>query len=197
MAHHLAELINEAENGATAAKRSGASKKATETILKIWDHRLSLPGAAYPLAPYKDILAVLQRLRPDDNPFRYFSPHTATKRDQLAAGLFDTLTRLILALLLMRLPPDTRSINIDGPAIEALSDEEQYVIKAIKQWADLFASKPRTSARKRKTKKDNDIAKINLSEVAVRLLDSIAATLVDLRNELQITDKSAGKPLSS
>ena len=64
MAHHLAELINKAENGATGTERVRARKNATETILKIWEHRASLPGNAYPLAPYKDILKVLDRLRP-------------------------------------------------------------------------------------------------------------------------------------
>jgi hypothetical protein len=37
------------------------------------------------LAPYKDVLKVLDRLRPDDNPFRYFGHHAETKREQLAA----------------------------------------------------------------------------------------------------------------
>src|SRR5687767_11542563 len=55
MAHYLAELIDKAENGGTAAKRLRAHKSATETILKIWEHRTSLPGKAYPLAPYKDV----------------------------------------------------------------------------------------------------------------------------------------------
>src|SRR5215216_6327889 len=114
MSHHLAELIDEAEHGATAAKRSRAGQKATETILKIWDHRLSLPGRVYPLAPYKDVLTVLHRLRPDDNPFRYFRPRAETKREQLAADLFDNLTRLIIALLLMKMPSDTRPADVDS-----------------------------------------------------------------------------------
>jgi hypothetical protein len=54
MAHHLAELINKAENGATGTERVRARKNATETILKIWEHRASLPGNAYPLAPYSE-----------------------------------------------------------------------------------------------------------------------------------------------
>lgn len=44
MAHHLAELIDEAESGSTPAERLRARKSATETILKIWEHRASLPG---------------------------------------------------------------------------------------------------------------------------------------------------------
>jgi len=46
MAHYLAELIDEAENSSTVAKRTRARKEAATTILKIWDHRSSLPGKA-------------------------------------------------------------------------------------------------------------------------------------------------------
>jgi hypothetical protein len=115
MAHHLAELIDKAENGATATDRLRARKNATETTLKIWKRRASLPGNAYPLAPYKDILKVLDRLRPADNTFRYFGPPAETKRDRLAADLFDSLSRLIIALLLMKLPPGEDSTKVDAP----------------------------------------------------------------------------------
>ena len=55
--------IYQAENGATKADRIVAERKATEeAILKIWEHRTALPGKGYPLAAYKDILDVLQRL---------------------------------------------------------------------------------------------------------------------------------------
>jgi hypothetical protein len=39
MAHHLAELIDKAENGVCATERVEARKSATETILKVWEHR--------------------------------------------------------------------------------------------------------------------------------------------------------------
>lgn len=59
MAYHLAELIDQAENGVTAAERSRARENATEVIVKLWEHRASLPGKAYPLAPFKEVLRIL------------------------------------------------------------------------------------------------------------------------------------------
>jgi len=188
MAHHLAELIDTAENGTTAAERLRARKNATETILKIWEHRTSLPGKAYPLAPYKDILQVIDRLRPNDNPFRYFRHHGETKREQLAADLFDSLSRLIIALLLMKVPSGKESPRMDDIAIESLNESEQHVLTALKQWGELFASTPKSSGRTRKSKKASD-DNVNLDEAAVRLIDRITTTLVELRSELQEADR--------
>ncbi|MGE0683286.1 MAG: hypothetical protein AB7P69_20605 [Candidatus Binatia bacterium] len=109
MAHHLAELIDKAERGQTEADRLQAQKTATETILKVWEHRRSLPGKAYPLASYEHVLKVLDVLRPSNNPFWRFSHHGEKKRERLAADLFDGLSRLIIALLLMAIfaqPPE-------------------------------------------------------------------------------------------
>ena len=192
MAHHLAELIDKADNGATAAERLRARKSATETILKIWEHRASLPGNAYPLAPYEELLKVLDRLRPDDNPFRYFGPPAETKREQLAADLFDGLSRLIIALLLMKLPPGEESAKVDAAAIEALSETEQHVLRALQQWSDLFAPTPKSSERTRKGKKRGSGATVNLNKAAISLIDSITTTLVELRRELQEVSRKSG-----
>jgi len=95
MSHHLAELINNAEKATTAYERERAQKSVIETILRIWDHRASLPGKVYPLESYKDTLKMLDLLKPDSNPFSPFWYHDGTKVDQLAANLFDGLTRIM------------------------------------------------------------------------------------------------------
>jgi phosphoglycolate phosphatase-like HAD superfamily hydrolase len=194
MAHHLAELIAKAENSATAAERSRARKNTMETILKIWEHRATLPRKAYPLAPYKEVLKVLDRLRPDDNPFRYFGHHAETKREQLAADLFDSLSRLIIALLLMKLPPGEESTQVDA-AIEALSETERHVLTALQQWSELFVSTPKSSGRTRKSKQSG--ATVNLNKAAVSLIDGITATLAELRSDLQQAGRPAWEPLTS
>jgi hypothetical protein len=184
MAHHLAERIGKAENGATGTERVRARKNATETILKIWEHRASLPGNAYPLAPYEELLKVIDRLRPNDNPFRHFGHPTETKRERLAAALFDRLSRLIIALLLIKLPPSEEAATVDEAAVEALSETEQHVLTALQQWSELFAPTPKSSGRTRKNK-GGCAAKVSLDEAALQLIDSILTTLVELRSELQ------------
>jgi len=185
MAHHLAELMDEAENGATAAARLKARKDATETIIKIWEHRASLPGKAYPLTPYKDVLQILDWLRPTENPFPYFKQYTNSKRDQLSADLFDSLTRLVIALLLMKIPSEERSMEVDPAAVEALSETEVYVLTAIQQWGELFEFSGKSTRRASKGKRGSEPAKVNLDIAAINLIDSITATLVELRSEFK------------
>ena len=184
MAHHLAELINKAENGATGTERVRARKNATETILKIWEHRASLPGNAYPLAPYKDVLKVVDRLRPNDNPLRHFGPPAKTKWEQLTAVLFDRLSRLTIALLLMKLPPGGEPTQVDAAATGALSEAERHLLTALRHWSELFVSTPKGSGRTRRGKQ-GETAKVNLAAAAVSLIDGITTTLVELRSELQ------------
>jgi hypothetical protein len=191
MAHHVAELIDQAEHGATAAERVKARKSATETILKIWEHRASLPGNTYPLATYKDVLKVLDRLPPDKNPFRYISLYGETKREQRAIDLFDSFSRLILALLLMELPSGEETAQTDAAAIEALSETEQHVLTALQQWGELFEPTSEDSRRAGKGKsKSGGGAKINLNKVAVELIDDLTTTLNELRSELEKTISS-------
>jgi len=197
MAHHLAELIDEAEHGATVGKRATAQKRATETILKVWEHRLSLPGAVHPLAQYKDVLPILERLRPDNNPYRFYRHDYKDKKDQLAAILFDNFTRLILALLLMKAHSLEEKKVMDGVAIEALSDEEQRVLSDIQEWFAIFPKNSDTPERNRKGKKGKkagDVSKVDLNEAAVRLIDDLMTTLVELRAEFQLPDKPTSPP---
>jgi hypothetical protein len=189
MAHHLAELIDTAESGVTATERLKARRSATETILKIWEHRTSLPGKAYPLAPYKDVLKVLDRLWPGNNPFRYFSRYTETKREQHTADLFDRLSRLIITLLLMKLSSNEEFTKVDDAAIEALSETEQHVLEALQQWGGLFAPESGSSGRTRKSKGDGGVAHVNLEEAALQLIDTTMTTLGELRSELQGVDR--------
>lgn len=191
MAHYVAELIKEAENGATAGKRSTAQKRATETILKICEHRLSLPGKVHPLAQYKDVLQVIDRLRLDNNPYRFFGHDSGDKKDRLASVLFDNFTRLILTLLLMTARSLEEQKGVDGVVIEALSDQEKRVWTAIHEWFAIFPTPSETSGRRRKSKKGSGKSKNDLNESAARLIDSIMSTLVELRAELQLPDKPA------
>ena len=187
MAHHLAELIDQAENAKTVAGRAKARKQAVATILKVWEHRKSLPGKAYPLMPYEDVLAVLARLRPDNNPFRYRGYDAKTRIEQYAADLFDSLTRLIIALIFRKLPPQVWSEKVDVAAIKALSKPEQYMLVSLYQWGELFTITGQNNQRPERRKKKSTPEKVNLDEVAIQLIDDVTTTLAELRKEIQTT----------
>lgn len=66
----------------------------------------------------------------------------------------------------MKVPPGTESAKVDGAAIEALSETEQYVLTVLQQWGELFESTSKSSGRTQKSKKGGG-AKVNLNKVAV------------------------------
>ena len=53
------------------------------------------------------------------------------KKDRLSADLFDSLSRLVIALLLMKIPCGEMSTEVDPAAIEALNETETYVLTTI------------------------------------------------------------------
>lgn len=104
MAHYLAELIDRAETGSTEEIRSSARRQAFDTILKIWEKRAALPGKANPLAAYKDILKVLERMHPGRNPFVQSGWNTEKNVDRIIVEIYYGFSRLIPAILIMDSP---------------------------------------------------------------------------------------------
>jgi len=182
MSHHLAELIDKAENGKTEDERNKAQKEATETILRIWEHRASLPGKAYPLKSYENILLVLDRLRPDNNPFAYYH---GDEKDRLASNLFIDLSRLIPILLLMKISQIDKSGEIDPVALDALDETEQFIMVTILKWMELFEPTPERPKNTKKGKeKEPGIDNYDFERLALKIIDDLAITLNKLRVEL-------------
>lgn len=181
MAHYVAELIDLAENATSTKDRLAAHKRAMESILQIWEHRESLPGYAYPLAKYDEVLTLLDRLRPDNNPFR-FNQMRESKSDQAAAILFDHLTRLVMALLFMKI--DSLKLPMsDAVAIDALDDDEKNVLNSFYAWVNFFAP-ARKSSRGRAPRKTKATSEINVRQVALDLIVRIENEAAELRETL-------------
>ncbi|WP_152031702.1 hypothetical protein [Longilinea arvoryzae] len=182
MSHHLAELIDKAEHGKTEDERNQGQKEATETILRIWEHRASLPGKAYPLKSYENILLVLDRLRPDNDPFAYYH---GDEKDRLASNLFIDMSRLIPILLLMKISQIDKPIQIDPVALDALDETEQNIMMTILKWMELFEP---TSERTKITKKGNEKETGNdnykFDRLALKIINDLNITLEKLRKEL-------------
>jgi hypothetical protein len=184
MAHYVAELIDKAKKGSNPAERAKSRKIATETILKIWQHRTSLPGDAYPLKSYDNVLKVVDLLRPDDNPFKNFGHDENAKKNRLAALLFDRLSRLLIAILLMNRPSGGKGTKASRSAVKALHRKEQYILIALQRWSDILSG-PKSFRRAQKTQGKRRDPKINLNEAALKLIDSTTDILVELQSELR------------
>lgn len=70
MVHYIAEQMTVAEN-AIGDKKRIAEQRCFETILKLWQHRSSLPNGHRPFESFEPIFRALARLDPD-NPTPYF-----------------------------------------------------------------------------------------------------------------------------
>ncbi len=90
MAHHLASLIEEAKNSDDT--QSKAKRDAVDLIIKLWEHKSSLPGTADPMSQLRRAIEVIERIGPDSSP--YFR-QSQDKREQGLATLFDGLRQLV------------------------------------------------------------------------------------------------------
>ena len=183
MVFHLAELIDASENGKTENERKEARKIAVETILKIWEHRASLPGNAYPLARYKDILKILDRLQSDYISFRHLLENTEVKRGDLVASIHDELLQLFLTLLLIRLPRGYEPEKVDSVAVNALSEVEQKIFVHLQRWSESVKSDSNTPGSQ--SEEDNELSDENLDKLSLRLIDTITGKFKELRRELK------------
>lgn len=63
MAHYIAELIEDAEQTADAAERQIAQERCCTAILRLWEHRSTLPRGARPLANLQKVLDAIIDLK--------------------------------------------------------------------------------------------------------------------------------------
>ena len=129
LAHHLAELISEAD-GAVGTAKAAAKQQAVDLILKLWMHRRALPEPVDPLSGYRNAIAVLGRLMPEADPWKRYRRHGSY--DDLLHDMFETLSRVVLSGVLLTQVTRTRSIA----AVEskALEEEEVFLLAQLDQW---------------------------------------------------------------
>jgi hypothetical protein len=72
MAHYIAELIETAEK-ADDIDKAEAEQKCFDTILKLWDHRSSMPNGKRPFENFEPIFNVLEKLDPENKQSFYYS----------------------------------------------------------------------------------------------------------------------------
>lgn len=183
MAFHLAELIDTSENGKTEDERKEARKIAAETILKIWERRLSLPRNAYPLARYKDILKILDQLQSDHFPFMPLVKQADVKKEELIGSIYNELLHLFITVLLMRLPSGYEPEKADSVVVNALSEEELKIFIHLSDRYECLRSEFDASGYN--GEKDNESPDEKLDRLSHQLIDTITEKLIQLRRELK------------
>jgi hypothetical protein len=119
MAHQLAELVQAAQDDATATVEQ--RQQIVETILKVWSHRSDYPRPA-PLEEFDSVIAALDRLG-DDSPWRFSrlfdlmaeapEPGTSSVALVTTAAEFERLARETLLHLIWLAAYDAKERNRD------------------------------------------------------------------------------------
>ena len=180
---HLAELIDASENGETEDERKEARKSAVETVLKIWERRASLPGNANPLARYKDVLKILDRVQSDNFPFMSLLKQADVKIEELIGSIYNELLHLFLTVLLMRLPPGYEPEKAESVAVNALSEEELKIFIHLSNRHECLRSD--SGASDYNNEEDSKLPDENLDKLSHQLIDTIKEKLIELRRELK------------
>ena len=79
MAHYIAELIKAVEEADNSKERRKNQEKCYQTILKLWEHRSSLPDGARPLSSIEGVLKAIKSLRGEKTPWLVLSAEQVGK----------------------------------------------------------------------------------------------------------------------
>lgn len=167
LAHHLAEVMAEAERAVGPAK-AASEAQAVDLVLKLWAHRRALPEPVDPLGGYRQAIEVLGRLVPEADPWAHFRQPTSC--DGLLREMFQLLSRIVLAGLLLTQISRTRPIAAEESAM--LEEEEKYLVSAFEQWTPFLRDLPPKPEIKVALPDTDRTGSIEPDEEAKRLGDS-------------------------
>ncbi|KGD66142.1 hypothetical protein Y5S_00614 [Alcanivorax nanhaiticus] len=71
MAHHIADLMINAEN-AIGDEKAAAERKCFDAILELWKHRSELPNGKRPFEDLEPVMRAIESLDPEDDTPRYY-----------------------------------------------------------------------------------------------------------------------------
>ena len=131
MAHHLAEVLQSAES-ASEDEKELAQNRAVNLILKLWSHKRSLPGAAYPLNNLERAMSVLARLSPDASLFQWIS---LGEKEKLLARAFDGL-RLVVIRGVILISKTSDFPDAYEATMPFLNEDERKLLETFKSWKD-------------------------------------------------------------
>jgi hypothetical protein len=179
LAHHVAELIQTAEQASDSRAKKDAEKRATETILKVWKHRSDLPGHVNPLARYGEILQVLSDLRPDPQDW---SARMGRNQGGAIGNLYQRFPRLLRALVLINLSQSAADAPATAKAVRKfIKEDENRLLSSLEARLGLLRDAP--SAQSKRPRNDHE----ELNAIATKL---IKETITDLKS-FQILCKSS------
>lgn len=138
LAHHLAEVMAEAD-GAVGSAKAEAEAQAVDLILKLWTHRRALPEPIDQLDGYRKAINVLGRLMPEANPWRHF--RRSDNDEDLLFDMFGILSRTVVAGLFLTQISYVRRITEEE--FKGLEKEEIRLHSMLEEWKSILHPEPR------------------------------------------------------
>lgn len=140
MAHYLAEKISITEHS-EGSKKEVAEKECFDVILKLWEHRHSLPSGRRPLQSFEPIIDTLSKLNPDtEEPYFY----NAMRNQDLV---------------------ELEIENLDYKSVEEWMSIAKEIDKTARIWIEYALNQATNNAQNQRTKEWLDNA-VNLSDNA-------------------------------
>ena len=159
MAHYLAEKISVAEQS-EGNEKEAAEKECFDVILKLWQHRHSLPSGRRPFQSFEPILDTLSKLNLDkEEPYFY----NALRNQDLA---------------------ELETDNLDHKSVEEWMDIANEIDKTARIWIEYALGQAANNAKNERTKQWIENA-VNLSDNADT---SIINVLLDNNPSFDIED---------
>jgi hypothetical protein len=180
MSHHLAEMMDRVEREENAEKKEKYQQQTVELILKIWEHRSSLNGHAYPLARFRGIIDSLSILSPEVN---VWERKRLGRYESLAADSFSMVVDLYRMLHFIEFA-SLKSVRSKQIPPSVFSDEEQKIYEFLSTWAEKeldFRSLGGSSSDKTEFE--------NAADSVCNFIDKLCGKLNELKSEISDKDK--------
>ena len=180
MSHHLAEMMDRVEREENAENKEKYQQQTVDLILKIWAHRSSLNGHAYPLARFKGIIDSLSILSPEAN---VWERNKLGRYESLAADSFSMVVDLYRTLHFIEFTSLKSVRNKQVPPV-VFSDKEKKIYDFLISWAEEeldFRSSEGPSSDKKEFE--------NVTDSACDFIDKLCGKLNELKNEISYKDK--------
>jgi len=180
MSHHLAEVMDRFEREENAEKKEKYQQQTVDLILKIWTHRSSLSGHAYPLARFKEIIDALSILSSEAN---VWERNKLGKYKSLAADSFSMVVDLYRTLHFIEFV-SLKSVRSKRVPPVVFSDEEQKIYDFLTAWAEEeLEFRSSESSLSDKTEFEN------ATDSVCDFIDSLCGKLNELKSEISNKDK--------
>lgn len=143
MAHYVAELIYAAENEPDPNLRDQVRDKCNEAIIKLWNHRASLPRRGRPLSNLDGVLEAIKNIRAKKNSWAALSVQEVKRiggkwmgfaKTVEDAGLRMCRISILTAVAEASFGKEQRWLQEHK---EMLSKEETEIIEALDSWLSL------------------------------------------------------------